>query len=886
MWRLLYESALGLGYIHKQNVVHGDLKLNNILVGADGQAKMSDFGLSTVRSCSTMSKAEAVDANSIGALRWRAPECLTKQPVFASDVYSFAMCIIEAVTNAVPFYGLPDDAVRENLRNGDIPDRPDGIADDVWDLVVGMTNAVPTKRMSLQQVIERLRDLKENDQATDACDLPTSDDSRSFHNERSSKSSSPRSKNSAERPRQTDAPVSSPRPSNETPIAERLKQVASASDSEKEEMLLNLVQDCADSEQRAALYAANGVQLLMSLIRAGQTFLTQVYALECLQWDIASDSRVSRLELDALRDCLRDPAPQEFVALKDALRNGTGPATTEAVVRCACTAIKDHCDGLRKAGVIEPLIALLRNGTDAQKLWAAEALRKLTITNGACRLEAVEKEAIGQLVTLILVGTPEQKHRATWALGNLALYSEASPLISQRKAIPALVTLLRTGVDLHRLSVLYALQCIVFNNAASAQEIASEGAATLLVAVLTGGTSDQNLYATSVIAHIVENATIATEVARLGAIPPLVALLGSESTRQVEEAVRSIANLVGYATALGDDVVKHGAIAPLVQILQSGTENGKEYAAHTLASISSNPATAAEIVRHGAIPVAIALVASGTDEQKTIATAVLGNLAAENTQAGGEIVRHGAIKPMAVYLASAPYCPRRTETVRTIYCLVKGNPAVAEAIAQQGVIGPLSQLLQAGSDAEKKTAAFTLAYMTINPSIGTEIMNAGAIPSLVALLGAGTDAQKWSSSSALSRLASNNTLVLHEIVRQGAVAPLVAVLDRSGQGGGEAARALGNIATGGSSFGKTIASQGAIPLLVKLLSNGSDTEKSSAARTLGNLANKNPDLVAEITRHEAVAPLRQLQHKGTSDQVRAAKYALHQLQRPSCCLIS
>lgn len=46
MWRLLYQAALGLEYLHKLKVVHGDLKLNNILVGADGQAKLADFGLS------------------------------------------------------------------------------------------------------------------------------------------------------------------------------------------------------------------------------------------------------------------------------------------------------------------------------------------------------------------------------------------------------------------------------------------------------------------------------------------------------------------------------------------------------------------------------------------------------------------------------------------------------------------------------------------------------------------------------------------------------------------------------------------------------------------------------------------------------------------------
>ncbi|POM77485.1 Serine/threonine protein kinase, partial [Phytophthora palmivora] len=41
----LYEAALGLRYLHEKRVVHNDLKCNNILIGNDGLAKLTDFGL-------------------------------------------------------------------------------------------------------------------------------------------------------------------------------------------------------------------------------------------------------------------------------------------------------------------------------------------------------------------------------------------------------------------------------------------------------------------------------------------------------------------------------------------------------------------------------------------------------------------------------------------------------------------------------------------------------------------------------------------------------------------------------------------------------------------------------------------------------------------------
>ncbi|GMF26646.1 unnamed protein product [Phytophthora lilii] len=87
--RLLYEAALGLQHVHENRVIHGDLKLSNFVVDTDGHAKRCDFGLSTsVRHRPTsLAKQQSIIGNKV---RWRAPECL-RNPVYASDVFSFAM---------------------------------------------------------------------------------------------------------------------------------------------------------------------------------------------------------------------------------------------------------------------------------------------------------------------------------------------------------------------------------------------------------------------------------------------------------------------------------------------------------------------------------------------------------------------------------------------------------------------------------------------------------------------------------------------------------------------------------------------------------------------------------------------------------------------------
>ncbi|OWZ12533.1 Serine/threonine protein kinase [Phytophthora megakarya] len=87
MWQKLHEAALGVQYLHSRDIVHADLKCNNIVVGGDNKAKVTDFGLSS--------------ANIVtGAWHWVAPECLERGPSelsTMSDIYALGMCIVEAL---------------------------------------------------------------------------------------------------------------------------------------------------------------------------------------------------------------------------------------------------------------------------------------------------------------------------------------------------------------------------------------------------------------------------------------------------------------------------------------------------------------------------------------------------------------------------------------------------------------------------------------------------------------------------------------------------------------------------------------------------------------------------------------------------------------------
>ncbi|GMF42501.1 unnamed protein product [Phytophthora fragariaefolia] len=169
LWRLFYSAAVGLRYLHNTNVVHGDLKCNNILVDGD-TAKICDFGFSYVRVRSQMSlQARAPQ------VRWKAPEALlppdrntNTNPRFASDVYSFGMCIIEAFLDEPPFGTDDDDTVMDKIFSGETYPRPDGIQDDEWAFVCRLCDYSWRARPTIADALKTLRMFADREAASGA----------------------------------------------------------------------------------------------------------------------------------------------------------------------------------------------------------------------------------------------------------------------------------------------------------------------------------------------------------------------------------------------------------------------------------------------------------------------------------------------------------------------------------------------------------------------------------------------------------------------------------------------------------------------------------------------------------------------------------------------
>ncbi|KAH7487909.1 Serine/threonine/tyrosine-protein kinase HT1 [Phytophthora ramorum] len=153
-WFRLLQAALGLQHLHEHNIVHGDLKGNNILVCEGGATKIADFGLSIL--AYTSEDKTLMTA----AVQWMAPECLKgKPPTYASDIYAFGMCIIEAVTGEHPWGMLDNKTVTHKAEKGELPTRSEKFQTEEWDLIERMCRRDPTQRIGIGAVVKILEDI-------------------------------------------------------------------------------------------------------------------------------------------------------------------------------------------------------------------------------------------------------------------------------------------------------------------------------------------------------------------------------------------------------------------------------------------------------------------------------------------------------------------------------------------------------------------------------------------------------------------------------------------------------------------------------------------------------------------------------------------------------
>lgn len=150
------QVARGIEAAHNKNIIHRDIKPQNIIISTDGKVKVTDFGIAKATSSNTIS------SDVMGSVHYASPEQARNGFVDGrSDIYSLGIVMFEMVTGRVPFDGDTTVAVALQHLQEEI-ERPSIYAPDLpisfEKIILKCTQKTPDRRY--QTIEELLTDIR------------------------------------------------------------------------------------------------------------------------------------------------------------------------------------------------------------------------------------------------------------------------------------------------------------------------------------------------------------------------------------------------------------------------------------------------------------------------------------------------------------------------------------------------------------------------------------------------------------------------------------------------------------------------------------------------------------------------------------------------------
>ena len=164
-YRVAVAVASALEYMHAQSIIHGDMKPSNVLLDAQGDARVADFGLS--KSAAAGSSMMTLTGMGVGTPQYMPPEIIQGGRVSSpGDVYSLICLFITIHTGAVPFAGKGDNiaAIFQAIVSGERPTFSAGAPLGLVRLGVQSLDADPKRRPTARRVGFELESLQRGEE--------------------------------------------------------------------------------------------------------------------------------------------------------------------------------------------------------------------------------------------------------------------------------------------------------------------------------------------------------------------------------------------------------------------------------------------------------------------------------------------------------------------------------------------------------------------------------------------------------------------------------------------------------------------------------------------------------------------------------------------------
>ena len=155
LWHFIRDVSSGLAYLHRHEILHRDIKPDNILINSDGDYVISDFGIST-RMRSTMRRSsmrQNKDVDTSGTIAYMAPEMFTRSPsaVKATDIWALGATLYELMTGELLFFGRGGVV---QLNGAELPALPVSYSQDLRDTVTSCLSLDTWSRPTASELSE------------------------------------------------------------------------------------------------------------------------------------------------------------------------------------------------------------------------------------------------------------------------------------------------------------------------------------------------------------------------------------------------------------------------------------------------------------------------------------------------------------------------------------------------------------------------------------------------------------------------------------------------------------------------------------------------------------------------------------------------------------
>lgn len=155
--RWFTQMSLAIKYMHEdKRILHRDIKTQNVFLrreGPLGAVKIADFGISKV-----LSSAQAMARTMAGTPYYLSPEMVRKQPYACpSDMWAMGCVLFELCALRVPFDAPDMQQLLDLIVRAPIPRLPAGYSRDLAELLTGLLERAPPRRLAASGVLQKSR---------------------------------------------------------------------------------------------------------------------------------------------------------------------------------------------------------------------------------------------------------------------------------------------------------------------------------------------------------------------------------------------------------------------------------------------------------------------------------------------------------------------------------------------------------------------------------------------------------------------------------------------------------------------------------------------------------------------------------------------------------